>query len=515
LDYIEAIILKMKKNKTEIIILGLIVIVGFGLRLIGIDKHLLWHDEAETVINAQQILDVGYPNGEYKGQPIFENGSYIPSASEKYEYESTNYFGSKYERNKGWLTYYFLAGFLKIFGFSNYSVRLPFVLLSLLTVILIFFLGQAAFSVQVGLLAASIHAFNFWAIFYEQQTRYYALFILLSLLVFYFYHRLQNQRKLLNYFYLTVFLVLLFHTHIVAAACALVFVIYNELVAFRFNIVKFYASWKYWLLFYLLCTLSWWLLVNGFLGVFLPKNGGDFYLWWLFILASFCLAYYVFRLFVKQFYKKKFIQNQTIGLLVNYLVIYVIVAPWLIPGESLVARMFLPLFPILALMIAYLIYQFATLFLEKLYLKATVRIFLCFMIFILLQIFFYNSHYQNHMTEVDWIGNIMQVIESQGADDQTLILVDSNEPSYLLYYNYRTDLVWPLRKSYIDDWPGRMYLIFNYDMDWCSASYFEDWQQLYCLPDRRNYSEKIKSCAKELFTFADKRILLYSCLAKN
>ena len=155
----------MKKNKTEIIILGLIVIVGFGLRLIGIDKYLLWHDEAETVINAQQILDVGYPNGEYKGQPIFENGSYIPSASEKYEYESTNYFGSKYERNKGWLTYYFLAGFLKIFGFSNYSVRLPFVLLSLLTVILIFFLGQAAFSVQVGLLAASIHAFNFWVIF--------------------------------------------------------------------------------------------------------------------------------------------------------------------------------------------------------------------------------------------------------------------------------------------------------------------------------------------------------------
>ncbi|PIZ48145.1 hypothetical protein COY32_00490, partial [candidate division WWE3 bacterium CG_4_10_14_0_2_um_filter_41_14] len=393
----------MKKNRTELIILGLIVILGFGLRLIGIEKHLLWVDEAETVINSRQILEVGYPHGEYKGKPVFENASYIPSSSEKYEYESTNYFGSKYERNKGWLTYYYLAGFLRIFGFSNAVARLPFILLSLITVILIYYLGKKAFNANIGLLAAFIHAVNFWAIFYEKQARYYTLFILLSLLVVYFYYRLMAERKFVNYFWITIFLILLFHTHLVAAIAALAFVSYGELIAVRYNLLQLYQRWKYWVLIYITATFSWWLLVNGFLGiVLLPLNGANLGLWWSAMFFCYSLAYFAGRIFVKLITKRRLIINPAIKLLINYLIIYLAVAYFLIPQESFIARVFLPILPLLAMIVACLINQSAELFLGGQYLKAVVSVGFCFIIFIAGQSFFNDRFYRINVKEVDW-----------------------------------------------------------------------------------------------------------------
>ena len=89
----------MKNNKKYLLLLGLIIVLGFCLRYINIGKHILWVDEAETVINTIQVIEDGYPHGYFKGQPIHENISYIKIEDPVYRYASTNYYGSKYENS--------------------------------------------------------------------------------------------------------------------------------------------------------------------------------------------------------------------------------------------------------------------------------------------------------------------------------------------------------------------------------------------------------------------------------
>ncbi|MFA5134786.1 MAG: hypothetical protein WC505_03245, partial [Patescibacteria group bacterium] len=64
------------KRAHVIIIFCAILTVGVGLRFAMGGDRLLWQDEAETTINALQVLDVGYPNSTFEGKPIYENASY-------------------------------------------------------------------------------------------------------------------------------------------------------------------------------------------------------------------------------------------------------------------------------------------------------------------------------------------------------------------------------------------------------------------------------------------------------
>ena len=59
----------------------LVAALGVTLRAWGINRHLLWQDEAESGIYALQILEAGYPNAEFHGERLYENRSFIESAS--------------------------------------------------------------------------------------------------------------------------------------------------------------------------------------------------------------------------------------------------------------------------------------------------------------------------------------------------------------------------------------------------------------------------------------------------
>jgi len=123
----------MTNKHKNLLLLILIIAFGIFLRTININRYLTWQDEAETIINSIQVIEDGYPHGYFKGKPMFESISFIKINDPIYRYASANYYGSKYENNKGWLTYYYLAPFIKTFGVSETSTRLPFLLFYVLT----------------------------------------------------------------------------------------------------------------------------------------------------------------------------------------------------------------------------------------------------------------------------------------------------------------------------------------------------------------------------------------------
>ncbi len=197
--------------------LAVVAAGGMMLRTHDIATHPLWQDEAESAIYALQILDVGYPHDTFRGERLYETRSFLLDDDPKYAYQSTNFIGSKYEKNKGWLPYYLIAGSFRLFGVGDWQARLPAVLISGLTILAVYWLARSALSPPASLVAALIHAGNYFAIIHERQARYYGLVMLLSALAFASWGRLRPRGQTRWLWAAAGCWVLLFHTHAPAA----------------------------------------------------------------------------------------------------------------------------------------------------------------------------------------------------------------------------------------------------------------------------------------------------------
>ena len=88
--------------------------------------------------------------------------------------------------NHGILFSYVGALFAGIFGFSPEILRLPSLLLSLPTMLLLFYVGRRWFSPRVGLMAALLLALSPEAIMWGGRARMYALWQFLTLAAIFF-----------------------------------------------------------------------------------------------------------------------------------------------------------------------------------------------------------------------------------------------------------------------------------------------------------------------------------------
>ncbi len=82
---------------------------------------------------------------------------------------------------------YFLIPFVKIFGLSELGVRLPFALLGVGTVLLIFFLAKNLFGPKVALWAAFFMAASPWAVFFSRFVSDEILVLFLFLFALWFF----------------------------------------------------------------------------------------------------------------------------------------------------------------------------------------------------------------------------------------------------------------------------------------------------------------------------------------
>lgn len=147
---------------------------GAYLRLNGLDTQSLYHDEISMVNYTQGFLNKGYP---YKMIGPVER----PLAT--------------YE-----LIPYPIALSIKLFGFNDFTLRLPAALFGTVMILLIYFVGKQFFDRRVGLLAAAIYTFCpqalLWAkyLWHPQQVQFFAL------LTSYFFYRAINQNPFSLYY---------------------------------------------------------------------------------------------------------------------------------------------------------------------------------------------------------------------------------------------------------------------------------------------------------------------------
>ncbi len=126
----------------------LILTAGVIIRAWHIGYHDLWYDEIITVIRICKLS-------------IFK----IPDPS---------------------LYYFIMAGWTKIFGFSEASLRFPSLLFNSICVLLVYLLGKELFNRRCGLYAALLTALSPFQLWYAQEARCYSMLACCALASAYF-----------------------------------------------------------------------------------------------------------------------------------------------------------------------------------------------------------------------------------------------------------------------------------------------------------------------------------------
>ena len=173
------------KNKYQLIILGVILIISIFLRFTSvIESRDLWYDEAFTGILLKQ--DFSQMN-----QSIF-NDVHPP-------------------------LYYWLAKpWASLGDYSPLAIRSFSAFLGILTVLSLYWIGKKLFSERTGLLVAAISAVSPFAIEYSQEARMYSLFGFLMLWAVWFFIEGIKKEKLFYWIGWGVLGGLSFYTHYLA-----------------------------------------------------------------------------------------------------------------------------------------------------------------------------------------------------------------------------------------------------------------------------------------------------------
>ena len=143
---------------------------------LGARAHPLWTDEAETALFARNIVQFGLPTG-WDGVNLISVNNGVLLNRELLNHTSP------------WAQFYLSAISFKLLGESSFTARLPFVLISLGIIPLIYFLTKAITKDDEGnriaFLTALAASFSVPMILYLYNARYYSLTIFFGLLFFY------------------------------------------------------------------------------------------------------------------------------------------------------------------------------------------------------------------------------------------------------------------------------------------------------------------------------------------
>src|SRR5207244_660308 len=92
-------------------------------------------------------------------------------------------------------THFLIAGSFKLFGFTEFSARLPFALIGSLIPLVVFLLTQLFTDNITGIAAALFATFSYFEITWSRQARGYVLIQLLILLTTLFYFKMLQDKK--------------------------------------------------------------------------------------------------------------------------------------------------------------------------------------------------------------------------------------------------------------------------------------------------------------------------------
>ncbi|MFI5205549.1 MAG: hypothetical protein ACHQVK_01275, partial [Candidatus Paceibacterales bacterium] len=141
------------------------------LVILAANMHPLWGDEAETALFARNILHYGVPKG-WDGTNIMGINNAVVLNNNLINHTSP------------WAQYYITAASFAIFGQTSFSARLPFIILSIFSIPLLYFLVlKLSQSKKAATLATIIAGVSVPYILFSYQDRYYALTSICGLLL--------------------------------------------------------------------------------------------------------------------------------------------------------------------------------------------------------------------------------------------------------------------------------------------------------------------------------------------
>ena len=176
----------------------LVAILGLALVLSNLGKDYLWADEGDTAVLAANIIKGGVPKA-------WDGVTFLDSDK-----------GARLNHNlvmvtSPWLQYYVTGASFVIFGKHAFSARLPFAIAGWLTVLVAYrLILQSTASHWAGFCTASILVSSVQFLLYCRQCRYYALSMLLALLLLWIFLQMKSGRHCVLF---AVVAILLFHAH--------------------------------------------------------------------------------------------------------------------------------------------------------------------------------------------------------------------------------------------------------------------------------------------------------------
>ncbi|MCI0995242.1 glycosyltransferase family 39 protein [Pseudomonas corrugata] len=227
------------------------MIVGCYLRLHNIDTHGLWLDEAFSVA-------VSDPDNSFK---------------RVYERTLLDVHPPLYQALL-WLFY-------KVFGYAEISGRYLSVFFGVLLIPSVFCLGWKFFGRRTGLICAWLVAVNFYLITYSQETRSYALLVLLVVLSFLVFLTLVHNPTALNAVLYAVVTAMLVNTHYfgffpVLAQIGLFYLIYGR-KAFRMRMILMFLAVGLFVFLSLLPSIGYIVANIGRSGFWVPAPDDNFF----------------------------------------------------------------------------------------------------------------------------------------------------------------------------------------------------------------------------------------------
>ena len=184
-------------SKSTGIVLVLILLLGLGLRIIDLGGESLWLDEGGSVYKSGVDPEVFF-----RGKQPFVSPP---------------------------LYYLLLRGWIRIFGDSESSIRLPSALFGTLNILLIYLAGKELFGRKTGLTAAFLLAVSVFNIYFSREARMYSLLCSLGLLSMFSLLKMIRSFRLHNtilYFVSTLFLLYTHNLAITIIAAQNIFIIY-------------------------------------------------------------------------------------------------------------------------------------------------------------------------------------------------------------------------------------------------------------------------------------------------
>lgn len=165
--------------------------------------------------------------------------------------------------------YYILIHYwTKIFGISEFSLRLPSLIFSFCSVILLYFLGKELFNKKVGFISSILIGLSPFHIWYAQEARDYAMILFFGLLSSLLFHRGLKNGKVKTWLNFTLFSIIGLYTHyfyifLVLAQC--LYLLYIKKFKIDFKEITFFLMIAVVFSFYLSRFLSKFFFVkNGF-----------------------------------------------------------------------------------------------------------------------------------------------------------------------------------------------------------------------------------------------------------